>query len=607
VKTKRSLFKTILLGIGILIVLVVYAYGFQVTKISLDEISSERRQQSFVRVLRALARPHIIEYEREEVQTQVPFYIPCPPGGPEAVDIPEPVPGEPYVVVDPPCAEPRATVQVQGNNFPPNSSGPVQFLPPSGVALLSRTVEIDRSGNFSIEYTLPNRPEDAEQAIRVIARTDVGTPRFTRSAIDTWDKIIETIFLALLATTLGTIFAVPLSFFAARNLMKDINSTVIGLALTIFAWPLGMLLGWILANWVGQTTLALTLNPVVNAVGILGGFVLVVGAMRWALPQEEIQRPDVSTKVVRMIVLFASTIAFLFIAFLLARAMVSIGGSLALSLGAFSFLGVFVRNVGEILQVTIAALAAVAVGGVLSSIAGKLGRRMQETFTQSLRVLTQTILISLAGAFLAVLLGAGIDWIYLINDPTVTMYIPAVVGAVAGLGAAFKARKIDSLPTGLIIYFIARLIFNGLRSIESLIMAIVFVVWVGLGPFAGVLALALHTIASQAKLFSEQVESILPGPIEAVKATGANRLQTIVYAVMPQIIPPYISFTMYRWDINVRMSTIIGLAGGGGIGSLLIQNANLLNYRAASVQMLAIVIVVSIMDYLSSYMREKVV
>jgi ABC-type phosphate/phosphonate transport system permease subunit len=138
-------------------------------------------------------------------------------------------------------------------------------------------------------------------------------------------------------------------------------------------------------------------------------------------------------------------------------------------------------------------------------------------------------------------------------------------------------------------------------------MAIVFVVWVGVGPFAGVLALSLHTIASQAKLFSEQVESILPGPIEAIKATGADRLQTIIYAVMPQIIPPYISFTMYRWDINVRMSTIIGLAGGGGIGFLLLQNANLLNYRAASVQMLAIVIVVSIMDYLSSYMREKVV
>jgi phosphonate transport system permease protein len=154
---------------------------------------------------------------------------------------------------------------------------------------------------------------------------------------------------------------------------------------------------------------------------------------------------------------------------------------------------------------------------------------------------------------------------------------------------------------------IMRTILNALRSIESLVMVLVFTVWVGIGPFAGVLALALHTIASNAKLYSEQVESIMAGPIEAITATGANRLQTIIYAVIPQIIPPFISYTMYRWDINVRMSTIIGFAGGGGIGFLLQQNINLLNYRQASAQMLAIAIVVASMDYLSSALRERYV
>jgi phosphonate transport system permease protein len=103
------------------------------------------------------------------------------------------------------------------------------------------------------------------------------------------------------------------------------------------------------------------------------------------------------------------------------------------------------------------------------------------------------------------------------------------------------------------------------------------------------------------------VESISTGPLEAVRATGATRLQTVVYSVVPQIVPPYISFTMYRWDINVRMSTIIGFAGGGGIGFLLQQNINLLQYRAAAAQMLAIAIVVASMDYLSSRLREHVV
>ncbi len=113
------------------------------------------------------------------------------------------------------------------------------------------------------------------------------------------------------------------------------------------------------------------------------------------------------------------------------------------------------------------------------------------------------------------------------------------------------------------------------------------------------MTLGLHTIVSLAKLYSEQVESIMAGPLEAIEATGANRLQTIIYAVIPQIVPPYISYTMYRWDINIRMSTIIGF--------VLQQNINLLNYRAASAQMFAIAIVVASMDYISSVLREKVI
>jgi phosphonate transport system permease protein len=216
-------------------------------------------------------------------------------------------------------------------------------------------------------------------------------------------------------------------------------------------------------------------------------------------------------------------------------------------------------------------------------------------------------LAAIAGAVLLALLGAGIDWFYQFDNLTWTLWIPAGIGAVLGLVVAALVNSTTPLPTGFAIYYIIRTILNGTRSVEPLIMAIVFVVWVGIGPFAGALALGLHTIAALAKLFSEQVESILPGPLEAVRATGANRLQTIVYAVVPQIIPPYISFTMYRWDINVRMSTIIGFVGGGGIGFLLSQNVRLLNYRAASVQMLAIAIVVATMDYVSSTLRERFV
>lgn len=204
-------------------------------------------------------------------------------------------------------------------------------------------------------------------------------------------------------------------------------------------------------------------------------------------------------------------------------------------------------------------------------------------------------------------LGAVIEWLYQLGNPTYTLWGPVVVGAVIGLLLALRLGESGSLPIGFWIYSLTRTTFNALRAIEPLIMVIVFAVWVGIGPFAGTLALALHTVASLAKLYSEQVENIAAGPLEAITATGANRLQTVIYAVVPQIIPPYISFTMDRWDINVRMSTVIGFAGGGGIGFLLQQNINLLNYRAASAQMLAIAIVVATMDYISAKLRQRAI
>lgn len=158
-----------------------------------------------------------------------------------------------------------------------------------------------------------------------------------------------------------------------------------------------------------------------------------------------------------------------------------------------------------------------------------------------------------------------------------------------------------------VIYYIVRTILNVVRSIEPLIWAIIAAAWVGLGPFAGMIALTLHSIASLAKLYSEAIESIEQGPIEALQATGANRLQVIVYAVLPQVIPPFVSFTVYRWDINVRMSTIIGAVGGGGIGFILIQWIRLGNFDSAGIAVWLIAITVSILDYISAQLREAYV
>ena len=157
-----------------------------------------------------------------------------------------------------------------------------------------------------------------------------------------------------------------------------------------------------------------------------------------------------------------------------------------------------------------------------------------------------------------------------------------------------------------VIYYILRLILNFIRSIEPLIWAIIFSVWVGIGPFAGMIALLVHTIASNAKLYSEAIENIETGPVEAITATGANKFQVVWYAVVPQIVLPFLSFTIYRWDINVRMATIIGLVGGGGIGTMLIQYQGLARWHEVGLIVLMIAFVVWVMDYISAKIREAI-
>ncbi len=154
------------------------------------------------------------------------------------------------------------------------------------------------------------------------------------------------------------------------------------------------------------------------------------------------------------------------------------------------------------------------------------------------------------------------------------------------------------------IYMFLRTLLNLVRSIEALVWAIIFSVWVGIGPFAGMLALMIHSIASLAKQYSEMVETVNEGPIEGIASTGATKIQVIWFAIVPQVILPYISFTVYRWDINVRMATIIGLVGGGGIGTMLVQYQGQAMWPEVGCIILVIAVVVWAMDQASALIRE---
>jgi phosphonate transport system permease protein len=208
--------------------------------------------------------------------------------------------------------------------------------------------------------------------------------------------------------------------------------------------------------------------------------------------------------------------------------------------------------------------------------------RLSRTFLVVLDRMVETVFLALMGTTMGIVLAVPLSF----------------------LGAR---NLVGHLPAGKVVYAFTRAFFNIMRSIEALVLAIIFTVWVGLGPFAGVLALGVHSIAALGKLYSEAIESIDVGPIEAITATGASPLQVVRYAVVPQIIPQYLAFTIYRWDINVRFSTVIGFVGGGGIGFVLQQYINLLQWRQAATALWMIAIVVILLDYASAVVRERLV
>ncbi|MBW7958987.1 MAG: phosphonate ABC transporter, permease protein PhnE [Anaerolineae bacterium] len=196
-----------------------------------------------------------------------------------------------------------------------------------------------------------------------------------------------------------------------------------------------------------------------------------------------------------------------------------------------------------------------------------------------------------------------------IGETLALAFLSTVLGVIFAVPVSFLAARnlMGGSPVTLFIYNVVRAILNIIRSIETLIWAIIFAVWVGLGPFAGTLALWFHTVAALAKLYSESIESIDPGPIEAIRATGASWPQMVVYAVLPQILPTFTSFTLYRFDINVRMSTVIGLVSDAGLGFLVIQWVRLNRFSAMATAIIAIVIVVAVLDYLSGWLRERII
>jgi phosphonate ABC transporter permease subunit PhnE len=342
------------------------------------------------------------------------------------------------------------------------------------------------------------------------------------------EKMIETIFLALMATVISVPIAAVLSFLAARNLMQRVTAPYASLATGFVGAVAGILLG--------NSVATLALGPLANT----GVDVALV------------------TGIVRPLLIIIGLVA----------------GVIALTR--------IVRRVAGLEHPRGGRIAVILLTAILGTMAA----------------------YALASLSAMVLFAAS--WSIFVREYSPWPYVLLAIGALVGALLGARQKPAAEFPVGQVIYGIMRFVMNVTRSIEPFVWALIFVTWFRLGPFPGMVALMVHSIAALGKLYSEQIEGIDPGPLEAVRATGANELQTVVYAVVPQIIPPFVSFTIYRWDINVRMSTIIGLVGGGGVGQLLFQYQNLGQWRSVSVAVILIVAVVMTLDSISARIREHI-
>lgn len=199
------------------------------------------------------------------------------------------------------------------------------------------------------------------------------------------------------------------------------------------------------------------------------------------------------------------------------------------------------------------------------------------------------------------------DWRIYLDQMVVTIQI-AVWGTALAIVLAVPCAILASENMSPVwVHQPMRRVMDAFRAVNELVFALLFIVAVGLGPFAGVLALFVATTGTLAKLFSEAVEAIDPQPVDGIRATGANKLEEILYGVIPQVMPLWISFSLYRFEANVRGASVLGIVGAGGIGQILWEVMRSFQYAETCALLIIIILSVSIIDFISARLRALLI
>ncbi len=656
--------------------LVIYAIAWQTTDVRFDRLIT--RFSEAKSVFTAISQPDLFTRDTVQQSGQISFWVPCtnPPQ-------PLPQPSPPYnVSIDKSCGVAGDTVTLRGENFIPGEVGTIHMYAVGGtnetqIFNNSQPVQpvVGPDGKFTITFQITKFAEaegvdpaaPLEKSIEARFIQEVGPLKLSDTFYDLIlgrtnevgvfvpSKILETLALGILATIFSTVLAMPLSFFAAHNIMSRVPGGqlvyyVMRTFLNFVRAVDPIIWGLIIISWIG-------LGPFTGVVALT----IHSTAALAKLFSEEIEHIDLgpveavtATGANMLQILRYAVVPQIyppFLAYTLLRWDINMRSATIIGFVAGGGIGAFVIEMirqGGYRQYAAALWVIALVIMLIDYVSGVWRQRILEgstkpvestprPFYRSIRSLTiiailvvvvvyswQLARIDLRKMFEpAPTFGTVVsDFIRIdlrpeVLDPVlkqmlVTIFqalLATTFGGVLAVPFSFlAARNLTGQGRGSrIVYYVTRSVFNLLRSIETLLYVAIFVFWVSVGAFAGALALAVTTFALIGKLFSEAIENIEVGPLEAISATGANRLQVIVYGILPQIIPPFVSYAIYQWDINVRISTVIGFTGGGGIGLLLNTYVGQLQYHKAGTIILFIVLVINAMDFASARIRERMV
>jgi phosphonate transport system permease protein len=207
----------------------------------------------------------------------------------------------------------------------------------------------------------------------------------------------------------------------------------------------------------------------------------------------------------------------------------------------------------------------------------------------------ETFAISLVGSVLSVAIALPLSVV-----ACRTMLFRGILYEARPLGRVERTVRVGA-------FALAKSVLNVLRTIPEIVWALIFVFMVGLGPFPGVLALGCHTGGVLGKLFGEVLEDVDPAPIEALQATGATRFGVLVYGVLPQALPQFVSYALYRWEVNIRAAAIMGFVGAGGLGQRIHIAISLFHEHQLLTLILAVYVIVTLVDALSAWLRARLV